>query len=162
MSSQSNEDKPLGSFLAWVIFRLFIPLGFVPVPLMYGSTFVGLVGVIVLFAIPNCSKLNYAHAYGHANEEGIMFRRFIRQHFVTWDDVARVEWSNSNLLQGQYVIVTLERPVGLFRTVKFMALDKNRRLGEPPREDWVPEILPWMMNQMRMAQPPEATHAEWR
>jgi hypothetical protein len=68
------------------------------------------------------------------------------------------------LWQRNYVTVTLERRVGWFRSVKFMVVEKRPNRGEPPSEDWVPEILPWMMNQMRMSQSPEATSgsANWR
>lgn len=97
---------------------------------------------------------NYALAYGFGDVEGLTFRRFFRKHHVRWDGVEKVEWSNSNLLSRQYVVITFVQRVGLFRKARFFVKDKSYRWGQPLREDWVPDILAWIMNQLRMQQPP--------
>jgi hypothetical protein len=112
------------------------------------------VGALLLLAIPNFMDSNYAHAYGYASDSGISFQRFFKKHCIEWDDVARISWNNSNLFQRPYVVISLEHRVGCFRSVKFFVNDKTYRWGQPPSEDWVPEILPWLMNQLRMNQPP--------
>ena len=150
MSLQKNEIKPLGYFPAWFYKRFFILLLFTPFLLRTQSlTFLG---VAVLLTIVR-SYLTYEDAFGYADEKGITFRRFFRKYRVPWDDVARVDWS-TNLWKQRYIEITLEHRVGFFRKVMFSARDKTYQWGKPPSEDWVPEILPWMMNQLRMNQPP--------
>jgi len=108
-----------------------------------------MLSVIVPFAVFWIS--NYSHAYGYGDDEGITFRRYFRKYRITWDDVDRVDWT---MMQTPYVFLTLERPVGFFRTVKFASFRPRSKPGEAQNPDWVPEILPWMMNQLRMNQPP--------
>jgi hypothetical protein len=151
MSTQEHEVRQLGSFPMWLLFRFLGPCIWLPIAIDIGFRFLTIVYLFLIIAIP---WSDYARAYGHADEDGIIFRRFFRKHRITWDDVARVDWSNSNLFQQPYVFLTLEHPVGGFRTVKFACYRKSSRPVQVQDLDWVPEILPWMMNQMRMNQPP--------
>ena len=151
MSLQEKEAKPLGSVSAWGLFRYVFPGSYIPIALLGTTLPEGIPFMLMFFAVAWIR--NYAHAYGYADEDGITFRRFFRKHRVSWDDVSRVDWSISNLLRRAYVEGTRESKVGFFRKVKFMVSDKSYRWGQPPREDWVPKILPWIMNQPRMNQP---------
>ena len=149
MSLRGKEVKRLGDPLPWSLFRFVFPGLYVPIALSNPSLLRGVLFTLIFFAVP--WAIDYAHAYGYADEEGITFRRFIRKYRVTWGDVAKVDWSNS-IMQRPYVYLTLECPVGFLRTVKFACYRESARLGQAQNPDWVPEILPWIINHMKMNQ----------
>lgn len=63
-----------------------------------------------------CVVLVYFHnyAWGYADERGLTFRRYVRKFYLPWEQ--RADW---NVLGPNLLVVRLERPVILSKTIKF-------------------------------------------
>jgi hypothetical protein len=88
------------------------------------------------------------YAWAYADERGLTFRRYVRKFCVPWEQVDRVDWNSS---VPTLLVVHLETPVMSSRTVKFTIDMTVKNLGAAMKGQWTPEIVIWIMNQMRPA-----------
>jgi hypothetical protein len=85
-------------------------------------------------------------ACGSADERGLTFRRYFRTYAISWDEVARVDWSFSRL------VLKLEKPLGGSRVAEFILPLTIQEIGAAMTGRWTPEIVVWIMNRLRSFQ----------
>jgi hypothetical protein len=136
----SMQVRLLGSFTKWAIIRLgelvFVAGGvFWTVAqqqklgvLLRASSVALLVLLLVYF---------HPFAFGCVDDQGIVFCRYFRLHFVPWNEVARLE--RPQRIDSE-LVVRLGRRVGLTKTVKF-AMNFARPEVNAFGNDWPPEIV---------------------
>ena len=102
-------------------------------------------GVLALLSI-------YFHpvAFGYADDQGIVFCRYFRLHFVPWNEVARVDRPQFRTFE---LVVRLGRRVGLTKTVKF-AMNFAGQEVSALRDGWTPKIMTWLKDRLSPAQAP--------
>lgn len=88
------------------------------------------------------------YAWGFADEQGLTFRRYVRKFYVPWELVERVDW---NTLGPNLLVVRLASPVVISKTIKLVIDMDIENLGAAMKGQWTPEIVIWIMNQMRPA-----------
>lgn len=143
MNQSNDEFRELGSKSLWFLSRL-VP--FTPsVMLLNRGLVFGILFQLVVLAV--LWLPNYDLAYGSGDEEGITFRRFIRKHRVSWDDVERVDW-NPNL--ASRFSIMLEHRVGGFRALRFRSTQALPRGQGPRLENDVPEIVLWIADRINL------------
>jgi hypothetical protein len=87
-----------------------------------------------------------ALAYGSADEKGIVFRRYVKRHFVPWHEVARVEWEP----RSTGLRILLKEGLAFRRKLQFF-LDGSVSVAEAIREftrRTTPEIVLWLQEQI--------------
>jgi hypothetical protein len=150
-SAMSSLPRPLGSFATWAILRLgelvFATGGLFPLVahrqklgILLQASAVGLLVVVAVYFHP--------FAFGCADDQGIVFCRYFKLHFVSWSEVARVECQQRIDFE---LVVRLGRHLGLTKTVKF-AMNLNRQEVNSFRDGWRPEIVTWLMNRLSSSQ----------
>jgi hypothetical protein len=142
----SSLPRLLGSFNKWAILRLG-ELVFV-----VGGIFTLVAqpqNLSILLQVPAVSLLGlllaYFHpfAFGCADDQGIMFCRYFKLHFVPWNEIADVESRQQHI--NFELVVRLCRQVGLSKTVKF-ATNLSQHEVTAFRGAWTPEIVTWLMD----------------
>ena len=92
-----------------------------------------------------------AEAYGYANDEGVFFRRFLKLHFVPWNEVKTVQWRS---LIRPRLRVSFKLSVFPYRPWKanFELITANT-LGLSPISvgRTKPELVVWIEEQIRAA-----------
>jgi len=83
-------------------------------------------------------------AYGYADEKGITFRRYFRQHFVPWDQVREAHWGGWDF--ARLVIVTAH-PMEGSRRIDFY----SDRVGmwRAFRRQRTPEAVCWVLHRVK-------------
>jgi hypothetical protein len=149
----SSVPRAVGSFTNWVILRLgellFVASGLFPLVAQRHKVSILLLAsaVVLLVLVPV-----YFHpfAFGCADEQGIVFCRYFKLHFVPWNEVARVEYQQRIDFE---LVVRLDRRVGLIKTVKF-AMNFARQEVKAFRDGWTPELVTWLLDRLSSAQAP--------
>jgi len=127
----------VGSFWFWAIWKVATLLGslFMVAVLLpsrgYSRLFILGLGLFVLFLA------NEEIAYGYASEEGIRYRRYVRNRLVPWNEVKAIRWNTSTRINVEL------RKGFLFRKTLWMETPRNiplvTNLTEPP------EVVRWLL-----------------
>jgi hypothetical protein len=149
----SSLPRPLGTFTNWAILRLgelvFVAASLYPLlaqrqklSILFETSAVGLIALLPVYFHP--------FAFGCADDQGIVFCRYFKLHFVPWNEVVRVERQQRINFE---LVVRLGKRVGLTKTVKFAMNFAPHELNAF-RGDWTPEIVTWLMDRLSSAQAP--------
>ncbi len=144
--------KPMraGSIFLWGMLRAgeILILLFVVIILVDASDFHALLRLFMLASLASFFAAAHNFSIGFADGDGLTFRRYFRRFTVSWNDVDQIKWDPRNAL---LVAVTLEKPVRYSRTVRFLLRGTVADMGAARRGEWVPEVVLFMLNQLRPA-----------
>ena len=135
-----NNEVPVGSFSFWFVWKVSTAFVLIVVSLVaFTSTETkapvrfGLLFVVWAIVVISNEEL----VYGSAIEDGILFRRYFRMQFLTWNEISSITWSASDRLQIQL------RRGTLFRKTLSAQSFGNRNMSE-----WLstpPEVVRWLL-----------------
>ena len=150
----NRQYKALGVFGLWLyvrivevfiwVFALMIEYTFVRVP---GK--VGLTDALILLLLVYVSFLMHPVAYGSADKNGIYYRRYLKKHFASWEQLDGVEWR-----------VRSFRPLAIYlkgmpRWRGTLTFGQNPSVRSAYRQFWgreTPEIVVWLQAQLASAE----------
>lgn len=144
-----GRSRPLGSFNNWLILRLgevallslsllFLFAKHNSLSLLWQTSALGLLSLLPIYFHP--------FAFGYADDQGIVFCRYFKLHFVPWTDVIRVQCRQWNAFE---LVVLLSRPVVLTRTIKFPMNLGRHEVDAAFSGSWTPEIVNWLIERMK-------------
>jgi hypothetical protein len=100
----SRLEIALGTFWVWLFFRIMtIPLSLMAILLGFWGPNLPL-HLGILFALVVVGAMVFGQddlIYGSANVDGIFYRRYFKQRFLPWNEVAVVAWTTTQDLQIQ-------------------------------------------------------------
>src|ERR1700739_1794215 len=97
-----SESKTIvGSLPYWLLMR-FVQCLIILVGLFFALAVKGSSGqwqlIVILIVWLLYAIYLDSYIYGFADDGGVHFRRYIKMHFVPWNEIARVSWFGANVL----------------------------------------------------------------
>ncbi len=145
----TTKTKQLGSFGLWLWARVVQLLVFA----FFADTTVLLVrfrgpdlsDVLLFLLLASVALSLHPVAYGFANNSGVSFRRYFKRRFVSWENIAAVEWG---ALRGIRVVL---RESNGGRTLLFSDNPSLSEFAAQLRGRSVPEIVTWVRSRISRA-----------
>ena len=139
-TAMSTNEIRVGSATFWLTWKLATILIFV-VLLAVASTSpdfsraprIVFVGLIVLIMVVSNEEL----VYGHAAEDGIHYRRYLKSQFAPWELVESIHWGSSDRISFRLNEGFLFRKV--LSAQSFTVRSRDQWLSEPP------EVVRWLL-----------------
>ena len=148
----SKPEIAVGKFWVWLFFRVMtIPLSVmaIGVGIWNFSAFYRLGPLLAVFIVAVMVIGQDDFIYGRANEEGIFYRRYFQEKFVSWSEVAAVAWTYTQDIQ-----IRLKRGGWFRQTLYAKSEESMERLPKAATED--PEFIRWLA----LVKPPTADGIE--
>ena len=148
----SKPEIVVGTFWVWLFFRVMtIPLSGMAIGLGFWnlSAFYRLRPLLAVFIVVVMVLGQDDLIYGRANEEGISYRRYFKEKFVSWSEVAAVAWTYTQDLQ-----IGLKGDGWFRQTLYAKSQESMDRLPKVATED--PEFIRWLV----VVKPPTADGIE--
>ena len=138
----ARPSRQVGEFNSWFILRwataYVIALAITGLDMVFTDVAPIKFAVIALAGAAFASLFYRHYAYGLADDNGLLFRRYFKMHSVVWEDIASVDF---NAREFATLVVTFKRPVGFSRIAKFSYINEAWRLKSRP---WPPEVGIWI------------------
>jgi len=144
---RTTDRKRIGSVTSWVISRLLqvALLIFCLQSIRSNASWqlsAALAGMLALTVY-----LFYPLAYADADASGITFRRYLKPHHASWDEILEAIWTPSFSITD--LKMKLDRPRGFTHRVEFNVITNLGQLFKVYMEGWTPEVVMWVANRAR-------------
>jgi len=125
----------------WTLSALLYVFGVLPADVFTRVVFAALAILFTVFF--------HGWAYGYADESGITFRRYLKQHFVPWNQVREAQWGGWYL--SNLVVVTESPIVGSRRIYFPYQTQSPLKLWRVFRREWAPDAVDWVLNRTKVS-----------